>query len=75
MFLTLLILSVFLLALSIMGLAIKILVLKDGKFPVTTVGGNIHLKKRGIGCPKHQELREYRKYKEGDDCAGCGFQV
>jgi len=58
-----------------MGLAIKLLVLKNGKFPVTSVGGNTHLKKRGIRCPRHEELREYKKYKRGESCEGCGFQV
>ena len=75
MFLTLLILSVFLIGLSIIGMAIKLLVIKNGRFPVTTVGGNIHLKKKGISCPKHEELREHRNYKKGSPCAGCGFEV
>lgn len=75
MFLTLLILSVFLIGLSIIGMAIKLLVIKNGRFPVTSVGGNIHLKKKGISCAKHEELREYRNYKKGNPCAGCGFEV
>ncbi|MEA1898247.1 MAG: hypothetical protein U9N53_11375 [Bacteroidota bacterium] len=75
MFLTVLILSVFLVGLSLAGMAIKLLVLKNGRFPVTTVGGNIHLKKKGISCPKHEELREHRNNKKGSPCTGCGFEV
>ena len=75
MFLTVLMLSVFLIGLSMIGMAIKMIVIKNGKFPVTSVGGNIHLKKKGIYCPKHEELREYRNYKKGSPCAGCGFEV
>ena len=56
-------------------MAIKLLVIKNGRFPVTTVGGNIHLKKKGISCPKHEELREHRNHKKGSPCAGCGFEV
>ena len=75
MFLTLLILSIVLIGISILGLAIKMLVLDNGKFPVTSVGGNIHLKKKGISCPKHEELRYYRRLKKGDSCDSCGFNV
>ncbi len=75
MFLTLLILSIVLIGISILGLAIKMLVLDNGKFPVTSVGGNIHLKKKGISCPKHEELRYHRNLKKGNSCGSCGFNV
>jgi len=58
-----------------LGLAIKILLLDNGKFPVTSVGGNIHLKKKGISCPKHEELRYHRNLKKGTPCNSCGFSV
>ncbi len=75
MFLTLLILSIVLIGISMLGLAIKMLILDNGKFPVTSVGGNIHLKKRGISCPKHEELRYHRNLKKGNPCDSCGFSV
>ena len=63
MFFTVLILSTLLIGLSILGLAIKMLVLDNGKFPVTSVGGNIHLKKKGISCPKHEFISFSSKIK------------
>lgn len=75
MFLTLLILSAFLIGISIIGLAVKMLIVQNGKFPVTSVGGNIHLKKKGISCPKHEELRYYRNLKKGNPCDTCGYKV
>jgi len=58
-----------------LGLAIKMLVLKGGKFPVTSVGGNARLRAKGITCAKTQELVQYNKLKKGLDCEGCGFRV
>ncbi len=75
MFVTLLVLSIIIIGLSTIGLAIKMLIIDNGKFPVTSVGGNIHLKKKGISCPKHEELRYYRNLKSGNPCVGCGYEV
>lgn len=75
MFITLLVLSTILIGLSVTGLAIKMLIIDNGRFPVTSVGGNIHLKKKGISCPKHEELRQYRNMKNGNSCVSCGYKV
>lgn len=75
MFITVLLLTTILIGLSVLGLAIKMLVIENGKFPVTSIGGNIHLKKKGISCPKHEELRYYRNQKKGNPCDSCGFHV
>jgi hypothetical protein len=75
MFLTVLILSAILLSLSLLGLGIRMLVVRNGKFPVTSVGGNAHLKAKGITCPRHDELRAHKKNKEGGTCSSCGYQV
>jgi len=75
MFLTVLLLSAVLLSLSLLGLGIRMLVVRNGKFPVTSVGGNAHLKAKGITCPKHDELRAHKKRKGGDFCSTCGYQV
>ncbi|MDX2444465.1 MAG: hypothetical protein QNK30_11765 [Bacteroidales bacterium] len=75
MFITLLVLSTILIGLSVTGLAIKMLIIDNGRFPVTSVGGNIHLKKKGISCPKHEELRHYRSIKSGSPCVSCGYEV
>lgn len=39
-------------ALSIILLAIKIILVKGGKFPDTHISGNQAMKERGIGCAK-----------------------
>ncbi len=75
MFLTLLSLSVIIVSLSLMGLGIRMLIIRGGRFPVTSVGGNIHLKKKGITCPKHDELRGHRKRRQDGLCTDCGYQV
>jgi hypothetical protein len=75
MFITVLLLTTILIGISVLGLAIKMLVIENGKFPVTSIGGNIHLKKRGISCPKHEELRYHRNLKKGNPCDSCGFNV
>jgi len=52
MFINLLIISSILIAFSIAGLAISMLIKKSGKFPDTHVGHNKEMKKLGIGCAK-----------------------
>ncbi len=54
-------LAVTLLALGILGMAITILVKKNGKFPNTHVSGNKYLKSQGIPCAKAQDKIEQRK--------------
>ena len=57
-----------LVALSVAGLAIGILV--KGKFPDTHVGHNADMKKMGITCAKNDsELCQGRS--KTDDCHGC----
>jgi len=75
MFFTLLILSTIIIGLSMLGLAIKMLILKGGKFPVTSIGGNAKLRAQGITCAKTQELVRFKKLKKGVSCEGCGFQL
>ena len=53
MVLTLLI-SVFLLALCVAGLAISILLKKNGQFPQTEIGTNPHMRKLGVRCAKEE---------------------
>jgi hypothetical protein len=52
-----------LLGLCFAGLAITILVKKNGKFPETEVGRNKNMQQLGIHCVKQDELNR---------CAGCG---
>ena len=54
-------LAVLLLALAVAGLAVTILVKKDGKFPDGEIAHNKALRKQGIICAKEEELRLWRK--------------
>ena len=63
------IMKVFLLSVGIMafvfvGMAIKILLKKDGKFPNTHIGGNKHMKSRGISCAQTYDKIEQAKVKK-----------
>ncbi len=79
-------LAVVLLALAVAGLAVTILVRKDGKFPDGEISHNKELRRRGIICAKEEELRLWRKRnpkaalqgKRPDTCPeggceGCAF--
>lgn len=54
-------LAVLLLALGVAGLAVTILVKKDGKFPDGEISHNKVLRKQGIICAKEEELRLWKK--------------
>lgn len=72
MFLKILLISLAMLSLSMLGLMLNILVKKKGRFPAYRVGHNKNMKKIGIDCVKHEELRCHRKkLKEAKECAGC----
>ena len=63
--LTVFLLTLGLLALSMVGMAITILVKKGGRFPNTHVSGNKHLKKNGVYCSQTQDKLEQRNaYKD-----------
>lgn len=75
-----LILSIVLLAVAVAGMAITIIVKKDGKFPDGEISHNKELRKRGIICAKEEEIRLWgRKGKKGrvkcpeGGCEGCSF--
>lgn len=55
-YLTLLLTAVVLMALIFAGLSLNILLKKNGKFPVTSVGRNKEMRKRGISCVKNDEI-------------------
>ncbi len=56
MFIKLILLSTGIIVLSLLGLSLNILLKKDGKFPVSSIGKNKEMRKRGITCVKHDEL-------------------
>lgn len=54
-------LAVVLMGLVMAGLALQILVKKGGKFPNTHIGGNRHMKARGITCAQTDDKMEQAK--------------
>ena len=63
-------------AILLMGIKIffnKLLFNKQGKFPVTSVGHNPEMKKLGISCVKHDEIKCFTKSKNGleNNATGC----
>jgi len=69
MFIKLLLLSSILVGISLLGLSIRILLVKNGRFPQTSVGKNKEMKKRGITCVKHDEVKCYHELKKEQDCS------
>jgi hypothetical protein len=57
----LILLAIILMAFVVAGLAIKILLKKDGKFPNTHIGGNKHMKERGVTCAQTYDKIEQAK--------------
>jgi len=68
MFLTVLILSSILLGVAFIGLTFRVLFVKDGRFPETSIGKNKEMQKLGITCAKHDEIHCQKHLKGG----GCG---
>ena len=50
-----LLLTLLIIAISFALLAITIIIKKNGKFPNTHVGGNKHMRKRGVKCAQSQD--------------------
>ena len=73
-------LAVILLAIGVAGMAVTILVKKDGQFPDGEISHNKELRRRGVICAKEEELRMWGKHgnlrkKECPEggCEGCAF--
>ncbi len=55
-------LAIVIVAIAVVGLAISIIVKKNGKFPELHIGRNKDLKKRGITCATSQDKEaQYQK--------------
>ncbi|MBE0652777.1 MAG: hypothetical protein IH594_03205 [Bacteroidales bacterium] len=53
-------------------MALSILFKKNGRFPAYQVGHNKDMKKLGITCVKHDEIKCHRKMLKDSGCEGCG---
>ena len=47
--------TLLIIAICVALLAIKVIIKKNGRFPNTHVGGNKHMRKRGIKCVQSQD--------------------
>ncbi len=63
MVLKVVLISIVLLAVAFVGLAISILIKKNGRFPEIHIGRSKELKKRGISCATSQDKAEQAKVK------------
>jgi len=69
MFLKVLIISFILLGLAFIGLAFRVLFVREGRFPETSVGKNKQLRDLGLNCAKHEEMSCRKVH---SDYGGCG---
>jgi hypothetical protein len=69
--LKILLITIAFLSLSLIGMALNILLRKNGRFPAYRVGHNKNMKKLGISCVKHEEIKCLKKNIEEGNCAGC----
>ncbi len=72
MYLNVLIITLVMLSLAMLGMMLKIIVKKKGKFPEYRVGHNRDMHKMGISCVKHDEIKCHEEMLKGNQgCAGC----
>ncbi len=71
MFLNIVLISVVLLTIAMLGMGLSILVKKNGKFPAFQVGHNADMRRLGIKCVKHEEIKCFKKQLKEKDCLGC----
>lgn len=67
MFITVLLLSLVFISIALLGLGIRILITRGGRFPETHVGRNKELAKRGIKCAQSIDVGCHPT----DDFPGC----
>ncbi len=63
-FVVVLLLSIGLLVVAMLAMAVKILFIKNGKFPSSSVGKNPALAKQGIRCAKHEEIARFNEMRK-----------
>lgn len=66
----LVLIAALILLMAFLGMAVKIIFHKSHKFPETSAGHNRELRKRGISCPRQDEIKCWGKNRDGG-CATC----
>ena len=64
-FMSVILLSIFLVGLCVFLLSFNVIFRKDGKFPDKEIGGNKELRKKGLMCAKAEEKILWKKKKSG----------
>ncbi|MBO7544825.1 MAG: hypothetical protein J6T02_04570 [Bacteroidales bacterium] len=73
--------AVLFVGLCVLGLGVNIFFRKGGKFPEHDISSNPEMRKRGIKCPKEEEMERLTGGKRAaactgqfsDACRGCAF--
>ena len=71
MILKALIISAVLMGIAFIGLAFRILFVREGRFPEGSISRNKEMAKLGITCAKHDELKCWKEGKPGGHGCGC----
>jgi len=66
MFIKLFVITSVVVAVSFLAMGISIFVKKNGKFPSFEIGKNKEMRKLGITCAKHDEMKCHNRLKKGD---------
>jgi hypothetical protein len=73
MFIKLLIISALFLAITVAGLGLRILFMKNGRFPETHVSQNKEMQKRGLTCAQQTDIG-CNPTDELSGCASCSVR-
>ena len=63
-------LKVLILAFILVGMALRIIFVRGGRFPQISIGKNRQMRELGITCVKHDEIRCHKR--GGGNTTGCG---
>ena len=55
---------------ALLGMAVKVIFHKSHKFPETSAGHNKEMRKKGISCARHDEIKCWSK-KQNNGCSTC----
>ncbi len=75
MFIEILLLVIGLMAIVFIALGFNIFFRKNKKFPQSSIGKNKDMRKLGLSCAKHEEIKCRQKLDKITglvDCSGCG---
>ncbi len=70
-FLLLFVFTIALLLIALVLFGVKILFHKTHRFPETSAGHSKEMRKRGIGCPRHEETKLWADKRSTPNCSTC----